>query len=138
MDAQDKKFREIMEAYRPEKAPVDFTRLVMTEVHRQPVKSIKYEPVLGKWFLPLLGVLLGFFVVYAAFFSPSVDGGTYSKWMSSFFSNVPKGDLSGVSAVAGYLSQLLGEVPFVVVFVMLAATMLLVLDRLFQRRHKVV
>lgn len=125
-----------MKSYRPEKAPVDFTRMVMNDVHRQSVESIKYKPILGKWFLPSLGGLFVFFVILASFFGASGEGGGYSKWISLFLSNVPKDDLAGVSVVGEYLSKWVSEVPSVIVFVMLSATMLLILDRLFQRLHK--
>ncbi|MCW0481926.1 hypothetical protein [Gaoshiqia sediminis] len=136
METRDKQFREIMKSYRPEKAPVDFTKMVMEEVHRHPVLGAAYEPVFGKWFLRLLGALFAAFIAYASFSTAPGSADAEPSRINSLFSGVPKPDLTGLSAAGENVAGWFGQVPSVVFFALIAATLLLGFDWLLQRRHQ--
>lgn len=136
METRDMQFREIMKSYRPGKAPVDFTKMVMEEVHRQPVLGAAYEPVFGKWFLRLLGVLFAAFIGYASFSTAPGRSAAEPSRIGSLFSGVPKPDLTGLSAAGENVAGWFGQVPSVVFFALIAATLLLGFDWLLQRRHQ--
>ena len=62
MDKQDQQFREIMKNYRPRKAPVDFSKRVMDEIHSLLGIDPNKADFLANGFLPFVTAVLVVFV----------------------------------------------------------------------------
>ncbi len=135
MEARDQQFRELMKSYKPEKAPVDFTKMVMEQIHlEKPVRE--YKPVFGKWFLRTAGAIFAAFIIYASFVTGPAAEGDKTNLVTSLFSRLPKTDLSGVANVGKGITGWMEQFPSVVVFVLFAATLLLILDWSIQHWRK--
>ena len=135
MKTQDQQFREMMKSYRPERAPVDFTKKVMAQIHQQSIVKV-YEPVFGRWFLPVLGVLFVLFILYALLGSDTAASTGKPGLADMLFSKVPKADFTAVANAGDQLTGIFGQLPSVLVFALVAAALLLLLDWFIQRRYK--
>ncbi|WP_423128150.1 hypothetical protein [Gaoshiqia sp. Z1-71] len=135
MKTQDQQFREMMKSYRPDRAPVDFTKKVMAQIHQQSIVKA-YEPVFGRWFLPVLGVLFAVFILYALFGANTAANSGEPGLTDMLFSKVPKADLTAVTKTGGQLTGMFSQLPSVLVFALGAAALLLLLDWFIQRRYK--
>ena len=133
----DKKFKDLMRAYRPEKAPDDFTVSVMNRIYStKPISE--YKPVLNKWFLRAVYVLFGIFLGYAIFFGQSSasrgegGGSTWDKVM---------GYLPTINfSVENHLLDTFSNISPVYAAIFVAAAVLLLLDQMVMktRRSRVV
>lgn len=128
MDNKDQEFKNLMKNYRPEKAPVDFSKKVMDEVYRQE-KVTEYKPLFGKWFIHVFVALFTVFVVYASWGTSSSNNG--SK-ITGYLEKLPQADWTALDNIGNSVTSFLGQIPHVFVLALLALTLLLFVDRWLQ------
>lgn len=129
----DKNFKELMQSYRPEKAPHDFTVNVMNRIYStKPISE--YKPVLNKWFLRTIYALFGIFLGYAIFIGQSsVPGGegAGSTW-DKVMGYLPTINFSAEN----HLIDTFANVPPVYAAIFVSAALLLFLDQMMLKRRK--
>lgn len=135
MDKRDEQFREMMKSYRPPKAPVDFSKKVMEQINVPETSKVVYKPVLGKWFIRfMIGGFLSF-ILYAI-----LGGGAEplqrSERIGSLIQKFPKTDLDRFNQLGQHVGELINGLPPVLLFTLLAATLLLLLDVLILKRFR--
>ncbi len=135
MDKRDEKFREMMKNYQPSKAPVDFSKKVMAQINVLETSTTVYKPVFGKWFIRfMIGGFLAF-IVYA------ISGGAAEpsqkpELIGSLMQKLPKVEFNGFSQIGQHLGELISGIPSVVIFTLVAATLLLLLDAFILKRFR--
>ncbi|PTN07519.1 hypothetical protein [Mangrovibacterium marinum] len=129
MNQQDEQFRKLMQNYRPQRAPVDFSKRVMDQIHALP--KLEYKPVFGKWFLTIFLSVFAGFVAVVLFMSGSARPATEAPGL---LDKVPQVELEVFNEahkeVLGWLAQL----PSVLIFALMVVAVLLVFDHLLNRR----
>ncbi|WP_163714165.1 hypothetical protein [Mangrovibacterium lignilyticum] len=133
MDTNDQQFRELMQNYRPQRAPIDFTKRVMDEIHQTEIVA-EYKPIFGRWFLTIFGALFGGFILYASLNAGSGSSG--SNPVAQWFSKVSQADSGLLDHVSRSLVGWLDQIPSIFIFALLAIVLLLVLDRFIQNQRK--
>lgn len=133
MEKTDANFKELMKAYQPEKAPGNFTLEVMNRIYAESSQISEYKPVLNKWFLWVVGVLIGGYVMLSMF-SAGTDQAASGK--SKFFGWLPQLDWSGAAEAGEKVTGVLGGLPQYMVVIFLSATFLLLLDQWILKRKK--
>lgn len=122
-----------MRAYRPEKAPDDFTVNVMNRIYStKPISE--YKPVLNKWFLRTVYALFGAFIGYVLFFGQSASTGsteTGSIW-DKVMGYLPTIHFSAEK----HLLDAFANVPPVYAAIFVSAALLLFLDQMMLKRRK--
>lgn len=136
MKQTDKHFRDLMKAYRAEKAPVGFTVDVMNRIYAEANKISEYKPVLNKWFLRAVYAVLGVFVVYAMFNGKPTGTGNESSISNQLLDYLPAFDLSSTAGVSEQITGILENIPPFFVAIFLSASLLLLLDQLFLKQRK--
>ncbi len=131
MDNQDKQFRELMQNYRPQRAPVNFSKRVMDQIHALP--KIEYKPVFGKWFLTVfLSVLAGFVAVVLLL----GGGGDAARQTPGLLDKLPKAELEVFNEANRSFIGWFEQLPSVLLFALMGIAVLLILDQLLTRRLK--
>ncbi|MGQ8336174.1 hypothetical protein ACUNWD_06445 [Sunxiuqinia sp. A32] len=135
MKNNDQQFKELMKSYQSAKAPVDFTKSVMDQIQVEKTVTSAYQPIFGKWFLKsMMAALAGLFIY--VLFSASVNSAADSTYINAFSERLPKVDFSGMALLKQQVADLFSSVPSVVLFTLIAATLLLILDLLILKRRK--
>ncbi len=131
MNKQDQQFRELMQNYRPQRAPVNFSTRVMDQIHALP--KFEYKPVFGKWFLTI------FLSIFAVFVSVVLllDGSAKPENEApGLLDKLPNANLEVFNEankeVVGWFTQ----IPSVLIFALMGIAVLLILDRLLSHRIK--
>ena len=130
----DENFKDLMRAYRSEKAPDDFTSVVMNRIFAtQPLPE--YKPVLNKWFLRGVYAAFGIFLGYAIFFSqPSTgkSGEVASLWdkMTGYLPTIQFSAENHLLAGLGNISPIVGAI-------FISAALLLMIDQLVMKSKKI-
>lgn len=127
METHDKQFRDLMTLYCPGHAPAGFTEKVMGQIRPKPVHA--YKPVFGKWFLSIMAVLFGTFLIYAGFSTGPQRTANHPDLFSRVF-------LMKMEDVATGITGLFEKIPKEFVFVAFASILLLLIDRFYQQTHK--
>ena len=128
-----------MKAYRPEKAPDDFTVNVMNRIFETAKPISEYKPVLNKWFLCTVYAAFSVFLIYGLFFgnSNTVPNSGQPTFWDKVVGYLPSFDFSAASHTGGQLMENINKIPTVVVAIFISATLLLLLDQILLRRKKV-
>ncbi len=130
MEEEDKKFKDLFQAHKPEKAPADFSKKVMNEIFSQ-VVSKAYRPVFGKWFLPSFGVAFFIFIAYAIstldFWGNSDSPGT----IRSVFSNISPKEMPVVGKMGSVINDFFIQVPSTVWVILFTSLSLILFDWMF-------
>ena len=132
MNKQDQQFRGIMKNYRPRKAPVDFSKRVMDEIHSLPVLT-KVKPIFGKWFLPLAVAVLVVFI--SVTFLLWGETGTKPGNLSTTFARLPKADLQVLDNASQSFIGWFEQIPVVLVLALAGVIGLLLLDRYLGKHY---
>jgi len=133
MDKQDQQFREIMKNYRPRKAPVDFSKRVMDEIHSLPALT-QIKPIFGKWFLPFVAVVLMIFV--SVTFLLWGESGAKSGNSATIFAKIPKADLQILDSANQSFVGWFEQIPMVLVLALAGIIALLLLDRYLGKHYQ--
>ncbi|WP_372776846.1 hypothetical protein [Mangrovibacterium sp.] len=129
MNTQDEHFRELMKHYRPQRAPIDFSKRVMDEIHQQ-VPVVEYKPVFGKWFFKSFVFLFGSLLVYALF---NGNGEAGSRWrLTDLWNDIPQAEWNVLTQLKQDLSGYVDQIPPILILALLAVTILLFLDQIIQ------
>lgn len=129
MDKQDQQFRELMQNYRPQRAPVDFSKRVMDQIHALP--KIEYKPVFGKWFLTIFLSFFAGFVAVVLFLSGSGHPATEAPGL---LNKLPKVEMEVFNEANKEVVGWFAHLPSVLIFALMGIAVLLILDRLLSRR----
>jgi len=121
-----------MKNYRPQKAPVDFSKKVMDQLHDLSVPNA-YRPVFGRWFLPFFLGALAVFVSVTVFVS-GISGSAGTT--SGLFNKLPKTDLQVLDEANRSFVSLFDQIPTVLIFALMGIAMLLILDRILSKRYQ--
>jgi len=132
MNKQEEQFREIMKNYRPRKAPVDFSKRVMDEIHSLPVLT-KIKPIFGKWFLPFAATVLVVFV--SVTFLLWGESGAKSGNSATIFAKLPKADLQVLDNANQSFVGWFEQIPMVLVLALAGVIGLLLLDRYLGKHY---
>ena len=124
-----------MKSYEPVKAPVDFSKKVMEQVDAPVTSKTIFKPVLGKWFTRFL--IGGFvaFIIYAISGSPS-EASQKPELVGILLQKIPKVEFSGFGQFSQQFGELISGIPSVVIFTLLAASLLLLLDVFILKRFR--
>jgi hypothetical protein len=136
MKETDKHFRELMKAYKVEKAPVNFTINVMDRIYAQSRMVSEYKPVLNEWLLRSVYAVFGMFLLYAMFSRGPSELEKKPSVFDKFIDHLPQVDLPSAAGAGEQITGLLGQLPQFVVAIFLSATILLLLDQLFLKRRR--
>lgn len=124
-----------MKAYEPVKAPVDFSRKVMEQINAPVASKTVYKPVFNKWFMRFLFGGLVAFIIYAMSGSTS-EASQKPELINSLAQKLPKIELNGLNQLGQQFGELISGIPSVVIFTLLAASLLLLLDVFILKRFR--
>lgn len=131
MDKQDQQFKELMQNYRPRKAPVDFSKKVMDKIHQLPAVRA-YKPVFGKWFLHIFMGVLAVFISVVLILNGS---GTGSGSASGVMDKLPIADLKALDEANRSFVGWFEQIPLVLILAMMGIAVLLIFDTIYSKRY---
>ena len=135
MDIQDKQFKDLMKNYQPAKAPGGFSMKVMEEIQATESSVSEYKPVFGKWSVRFMIAAFASLVIYILSTGNSGSEETPSI-ISPYLEKLPQADLSFLSQFTQSIGEIYVGVPSVVIFTLVAATLLLMLDILVLKKRR--
>lgn len=127
METHDRSFRDLMKSYHREKAPDGFTGKVMSKIEPKAVSV--YKPVFGKWFISVIAVIFGTFLIYACFSTGTQGAIAYPDLLPDIF-------LMKIENAVTEAIRIFEHAPKELIFVAFAAILLLLIDLFFQQIHR--
>jgi len=129
---EDNELRRLIKSIKPESPGADFSSKVMMRVHekQEELDRIRSERIFGKWFWIILAAFISMFMI--VIFVPETAFGT-----SAFSGIIPEFDREIISTLYSSLFKIFDVVPAGVAGILLASSLLLILERLLSSRVRV-
>jgi NADH:ubiquinone oxidoreductase subunit 6 (subunit J) len=129
---EDNELRRLIKSMKPESLGADFSSKVMMRVHekQEEMDRIRSERIFGKWFWIILAAFISLFMI--VIFVPET-----TSYPSAFPGIIPEFDRETISALYSSLFKTFDVIPTSVAGILLASSLLLILEGLLSSRVRV-